>query len=515
MAVRPAGNHNARASYTPPLTFLNATLSTQGVTPRGNPRRRKPSEWSPLKNITPSVNTGPVAPSSTSDVFTFSQPALMAQRPPRNITNITEDDEDEEVELGDMYPEDEDLLEDDTVVFTHRWRAWLGNTPINSASRTSPSSTTRLSYEDFEAWIGKTRTALANKGVFQSATYTAWYDRQPKGERGASSMNVDDEHLPHIINLIKHLHATYPCKALMLDYDAYFDPPQATQVAPTPVTTRSRPGIATRVQEEGIGAVIATEINAGNGPRLGIIDRWICQLATCPNTPNICWVDRREGQVDRVQDHYPVTGELLAMWNRDVMTGNGSAQQPSDRVIMKLKQHKEARKKPKKRKSEDSDDDLPSLKHLCKVLLVERLSSFQKTSPPPKAATPPPAPTTVQSSSPIELPAREEFRVFKNFFKYWAQRDMENAAWVMDVYEELRSDQWDFDTLADTVNGMTMQLWTEQYEWPLGSYRKMRRILSIFKRAYKRINGPEREKAPVPDATCALGAAPNTRTSDL
>lgn len=75
---------------------------------------------------------------------------------------------------------------------------------------------------------------------------------------------------------------------------------------------RSRPGIVTAIQEEGLAEVVSNERSA-SGVAIGIKDYWRCNEGGCSNNTMTCWRRPIEGrEIDRREEHYKVNGNVIA-----------------------------------------------------------------------------------------------------------------------------------------------------------------------------------------------------------
>jgi hypothetical protein len=92
---------------------------------------------------------------------------------------------------------------------------------------------------------------------------------------------------------------------------------------------RTRPVTATMIQEDGIAGALAAE-RAGSGHAIGIRDRWRCIDSHCSNHPYTCWL--RPGQPARIENHYPVNDNIIAMWAKDIHDRRATFDEPSDNV---------------------------------------------------------------------------------------------------------------------------------------------------------------------------------------
>lgn len=88
----------------------------------------------------------------------------------------------------------------------------------------------------------------------------------------------------------------------------------ASQLARSGGVARSRPGIVTAIQEDGLAAVVTAK-RCASGVPIGIKDYWRCNEEGCSNNNNTCWRRPLPGrQIDRPEEHYKVNGNTIAIW---------------------------------------------------------------------------------------------------------------------------------------------------------------------------------------------------------
>ena len=67
-----------------------------------------------------------------------------------------------------------------------------------------------------------------------------------------------------------------------------------------------------------------------------IVDSWFCMNACCRNRGKICWRARDPDARNTAAGHYPVPGELLRGWNKEIRDEKSTVEQPSPTLILAL-----------------------------------------------------------------------------------------------------------------------------------------------------------------------------------
>lgn len=177
---------------------------------------------------------------------------------------------------------------------------------------------------------------------------------------------------------------------VQVDFDLILTEELSEMLASSSAAARVRLTTATTIQEHGIASVLAAE-RACSGNALSLRDRWRCDDTHCSNHLYCCWV--RPGETQRFDNHYPINGNILAMWARDIDERTATYEEPSDRVtaaILRQKEHALCDKAKRRRGGSHGEDDIQSL---TKLLIVRQLAQIKQP--------------TICEASPI-LPAAEE-----------------------------------------------------------------------------------------------------------
>jgi hypothetical protein len=142
-------------------------------------------------------------------------------------------------------------------------------------------------------------------------------------------------------------------------------------------TVRARPGIVTAIQEEGLASVVTAE-HFATGAAIGIKDHWRCCEECCSNYSFTCWIWRVPGRLDRFEDHYKVSGNLIASWAQGIERKQCTVEQPSDEIrlsIILARDRADAEKKRRKRKVSPASSN-SSIEGLTKAILAGHLAQM-------------------------------------------------------------------------------------------------------------------------------------------
>jgi hypothetical protein len=118
------------------------------------------------------------------------------------------------------------------------------------------------------------------------------------------------------------------------------------QSASQPLTMRI-PGRAPRQstttqQLNNLGELLESESVTGNpGPK--IAERWVCRSSQCKNKGRICWV-KGSTLRDNPQNHYPVPGELMRKWSKEISDAKVTVDELLLRLVADLVEEKAERR---------------------------------------------------------------------------------------------------------------------------------------------------------------------------
>ncbi|KAF1357619.1 hypothetical protein EJ07DRAFT_157614 [Lizonia empirigonia] len=242
---------------------------------------------------------------------------------------------------------------------------------------------------------------------------------------------------------------------------------------------RSRPGIVTAIQEEGLAEVVAIE-HFASGVAIGIKDYWRCNEGVCSNNTMTCWRRPIEGrEIDRGEEHYKVNGNNIARWAAEVHEGKCTIQRSSENTrlaLMLAKDRSETEKRRKRPKVSPSSSN-SSIEGLTKVILASALAQMR-------------GPQHCQQHcqhgvESIEQPARwkdiqcprlELNQHTFNFFSYWRSSMPQFNLDIDHVLQKTLVDGgYDINMLMDRRDGMTLEVWVEYLDLPPSLLSHLRR----------------------------------------
>jgi hypothetical protein len=262
------------------------------------------------------------------------------------------------------------------------------------------------------------------------------------------------------------------------------------------VGIRTRAATATTIQEDGIAGALAAE-RAGSGYAIGIRDRWRCIDSHCSNHPYTCWL--RPGQPTRFENHYPVNGNIIAMWARDLSSRKATYDEPSDDVKLAILRQKDQaihnkirRRKHRARgssKSNSSGDE--DIKSLTKLLIVGQINQMNRQ---PLREFKQQQGTTKSSSSssttppgwiPIEYEDRAEMiEHTTNFFNSFLLKHAANHDIIENINEiAIGEAALDINMLMDTTSDV-MKVWVEYLKLAPGWLYNLRNHAAEWQQKY-------------------------------
>lgn len=423
---------------------------------------------------------------------------------------LGEDDDEEEEELGPVEEEDQQVqwaldaataVEEPIEPHLHfRWRACWGNmeraliAAACRAARGKPlgSMTEAMVWRWADETVEAQRPRVAKT---DGLTATLYYTngRQAKADRCTLALQrsraVAGETLclgnwSEYVLLAREMDKE-SSEVLKCDFDLVLraaEEPISSQppvrIIAGAVAARSRPGIVTVIQEEGLAEVVSNERSA-TGVAIGIKDYWRCNEGGCSNNTMTCWRRPIEGrEIDRGEEHYKVNGNNISLWAREVADGKCTIQRPSESVrlaLMLAKDRSETEKRRKRSKVSPSSSSC-SIEGLTKVILASALAQMR-------------APHQCQQlcQHGVESIERSRWRDFQcprlelnqhtfNFFHYWRssmpQFDLDIDRILQKTVVE---GGYDINMLMDARDGMTLEVWVEYLDLPPSLLSHLRR----------------------------------------
>ncbi|KAF1363299.1 hypothetical protein EJ07DRAFT_174010 [Lizonia empirigonia] len=209
---------------------------------------------------------------------------------------------------------------------------------------------------------------------------------------------------------------------------------------------RSRQGIVTAIQEEGLAEVVAIE-HFASGVAIGIKDYWRCNEGGCSNNTMTCWRRPIEGrEIDRGEEHYKVNGNNIARWAAEVHEGKCTIQRPSENTRLALMLAKDRSETEKRRKRSKMRGPQHCQQH-CQhgVESIEQLARWKD----------------------IQCPRLELNQHTFNFFSYWRSSMPQFNLDIDHVLQKTLVDGgYDINMLMDRRDGMTLEVWVEYLDLP-------------------------------------------------
>ncbi|KAF2873791.1 hypothetical protein BDV95DRAFT_489570, partial [Massariosphaeria phaeospora] len=210
-----------------------------------------------------------------------------------------------------------------------RWRASFGDPDKNGIPKANDSELSwPLEIMDrtrLWQWANRVVEDLAPRRVsIRSICATVYPARQNKKDRAVKVIRRDNQMSFERVKLLAKQIIKSTGYKTHIDFDLILTedtPPGGASQRAQPragAAVRIRPQIATQIQEEGLDQAIQAEV-AGDGPVVGIRDRWQCQNASCWNRGYVCWVPQSD--VERFENYYPANGHIIATWARECQNG--------------------------------------------------------------------------------------------------------------------------------------------------------------------------------------------------
>lgn len=276
-----------------------------------------------------------------------------------------------------------------------RWRACWGTMERGAIATAARSSRNKSIGSVTEAivWRWADETVEGQKprvAKIDSLTATLYYTtgRQSKADRCTLALQrrraVAGETLcvgnwDELLSLVTEMDKE-SSEVLKCDFDlvirAEEQPVSSQPQSRSAASVRSRPGIVTAIQEEGLAEVVSNERSA-SGVAIGIKDYCRCNEGGCSNNTMTCWGRPIEGrEIDRGEEHYKVNGNIIAQWAAEVKEGKSTIQRPSEniRLTLMLAKDRSETEKRRKRSRVSPTSSSSSIEGLTKVILASALA---------------------------------------------------------------------------------------------------------------------------------------------
>ena len=457
-------------SSTCPSKKCSQSISTPSVQPT---KKAKPLKAKPRAAQCPST---PLC--TPIELFTSSPPLPQSAQPDAEDNDEVEDEvEDDDVEELPVEP----------VRFMSVWKAVNGK-EILPGTQSAMFDSNTIYLTAIEAWRDKLLMDLSpRKFRIQQLEAIASYEKARAGDLCQQQVNNYGD-LRRAVEIVEEWHLTWPSRSLRLDFIlSLIEEKEVVPAIPMPSQhIGERFGgrrTATQAQLSDLPTLLATEEAAGNHvPKLA--DKWSCSNKHCGNYPKTCWQNKRlEDSPDNVLDHYSVSQENMAWWNKEILNGHSTIDQPSQNIIVNLVNWKQMHKKNQKEAQPVIREKDDSIDNLIKVLLVKELKSQPQL---PVYHSPYPIGEQPRNSSPVRSET-DPVELLGIFFDWLAEQPGFNSDQQRETLElikrKLMEDMWNIDTLKVSKRegeGMTNAIW-EAYEFKIGMLARIRGSISAFK----------------------------------
>ena len=303
------------------------------------------------------------------------------------------------------------------------------------------------------------------------------------------------EDLDQALAIIEEWHKRWPSKSLSLNFTLYLvEEKEPETQAPTVTLSQHRPAgrrTATQAQLTNLPDVLAAEEASGN--RIpAIAYRWPCMNIHCRNKGKTCWQNKKSpNSPDSAINHYPISAENFQRWNKELLSGESTIEQPSQNLIINLVKER-SRRIQKEQVVEKEVPTQSNIDRLVSVMMARELRTMNQIPhlspqyvplqyPPPYSNVEAPQNSSLVQSEPdpVELLSR--------FFEWLANQPEFNSkrqrAILKPIKAKLVEEEWDIDSLKSLKpgEGMTSDQW-ENYDFKIGTLHRIRPLISKFKR---------------------------------
>lgn len=240
--------------------------------------------------------------------------------------------------------------------------------------------------------------------------------------------------------------------------------------------------------EEGLAGVVTNERFA-SGHAIGIRDHWRCQSERCSNNPGVCWVRSPAGrQIERIADHYPLNGNMIANWASAITRQECTIEEPSQDLQLQFIMSKDriARENKRRRKTSPASSS-SSLDNLTRAILVGHLAQLKQ---PQQQCQHHSEPLQRRRWVDIEALRPELTQHTRNFFSYWKQSMPHAKDQILEIYDMCKCESYDINMLMDPIDGMTFQMWTF-YDLPPSMLAHLRRKAHDWMKDYTGLSGAD------------------------
>lgn len=325
---------------------------------------------------------------------------------------VEEEDEDIEEEVED---EDAGSTTPPLARFTSVWKAVAaGGKETLPGTKSALFNVNDLFLFQLEAWRDQTLSnLLPRKFTVSQFQAVASHEKARIADCCPQEIRTCDD-LNQALNLIKEWHQRWPLRSLSLNFTLYLVEEKEVEITASTATPSQRSSdrsggrrTATQAQLANLPEVLAAEEASGN--RIpAIADRWPCTNVHCRNKGKTCWQNKKSpNSPDQAIHHYPVSAENFQRWNKELLRGESTIDQPSQNIIVNLVNWKERDRKSHKEQTPAKEDASSStVNNLVSTLLITQLRQMNQPLqyPPPYSGDPPHNSSPLRSETdPVEL----------------------------------------------------------------------------------------------------------------
>jgi hypothetical protein len=378
--------------------------------------------------------------------------------------DIDEGEDDNDIEEDNIEEEEEQLT------FTSTWRATVGKEPLPGA-RTRIYKDGEITMNDLFSWeievMGQSspRRFEASASKFEAI---ASYERARASDECPQYIQGDSD-LAEVMNILQAWHQKWPKKSLSVRIILYLTE-KKEEVSSQPVTQQGR-RTATQQQLAALPNILSTEQAAGN-TMPAIADKWSCSNRSCRNYGFTYWQDRFPDAPDLATNHYPIPGELMRLWSKEIQDQYSTAAQPSNHIVVKLVSYKLREKKQAEKgvPSQQGQGGSSTTDQLLQALILQQIGNRTSGQIQQNHLT----------SSPLRT-SKDPIQVLNEFFTWLRSRPSWKSEQQTELLESIENkvieDGWDIDRLRR----IRKQDW-QDYGFGIGTLERIRDEISSFKR---------------------------------
>ena len=456
------------AEQQPPRNSIRLRLSSQRKRSQGEISIQMTSKASKKRKEQAQVPVTPLAQEAFAGISESDN--SIVEELEKEGDNKVDDIEEEDIEEEDI--EEEDIEEEETrLSFTSTWRAISGKETL-FGSRSNIYTDGDITMLDLLSWKAEVLRQARPRQFDTTATKfeaIASYERGRASDECPQQIRTDSD-LTQVMNVLKMWHRKWPKKSLSVRIILHLIEKQDEVPTSSQQVVQGR-RTTTQQQLATLPHVLSTEQTTGNNMP-SIADKWSCSNRSCPNFGFTCWQDRLPDAPDMPVNHFPVSGELMRLWGKEIATQHSTATQPSNHIVVKLVTWKlREKRKPEKGVSNHQEQGGNSATdQLLQALILQQLS--YQTSQQSKQNHP--------TSSPLRT-AKDPIEVLTEFFTWIRSRPSWKSVQqkeLLDMIEgKVIEDGWDIERLKR----IRKQDW-QDYGFGIGTLERIRDEISSFKR---------------------------------